>query len=89
MYHACPVLTWTDSYPLIHLYIYLLVVLLVLFCTKLSCHHDPEASVCVAFSVTRIIGNSLVCIAAYRNTKLQSSTNLYIIALAVSDLEHW
>ena len=45
-----------------------------------------EASVCVALSVTSIIGNSLVCIVAYRNTKLQSTTNLYIIALAVSDL---
>ena len=45
-----------------------------------------EASVCVALSVTSIIGNSLVCIVAYRNTKLQSTTSLYIIALAVSDL---
>ena len=45
-----------------------------------------EASVCVALSVTSIIGNRLVCIVAYRNTKLQSTTNLYIIALAVSDL---
>ena len=38
-----------------------------------------EASVCVALSVTSIIGNRLVCIVAYRNTKLQSTTNLYII----------
>ena len=45
-----------------------------------------EASVCVALSVKSIIGNRLVCIVAYRNTKLQSTTNLYIIALAVSDL---
>ena len=45
-----------------------------------------EASVCVALSVTSIIGNRLVCIVAYRNTKLQSTTHLYIIALAVSDL---
>ena len=45
-----------------------------------------EASVCVALSVTSIIGNSLVCIVAYRNAKLQSTTNLYTIALAVSDL---
>ena len=33
-----------------------------------------------------IIGNSLICIAAYRNTNLRSTTNLYIIALAISDL---
>ena len=45
-----------------------------------------EASVCVALSVTSIIGNRLVCIAAYRNTTPQSTTNLCIIALAVSDL---
>ena len=45
-----------------------------------------EASVCVALSVTSIIGNRLVCIVPDRNTKLQSTTHLYIIALAVSDL---
>ena len=45
-----------------------------------------EASVCVALSVKSIIVNRLVCIVADRNTKLQSTTNLYIIALAVSDL---
>ena len=45
-----------------------------------------EASVCVALSVTSIIGNRLVCIAVYRNTTPQSTTNLCIIALAVSNL---
>ena len=45
-----------------------------------------EASVCVALSVTSIIGNRLVCIALYRNTTPQSTTNLCIIALAVSNL---
>ena len=45
-----------------------------------------EASICVAFNITSLIGNSLVCIAAYRNLNLRSTTNLYIIALAVSDL---
>ncbi|KAJ7394080.1 hypothetical protein OS493_003755 [Desmophyllum pertusum] len=33
-----------------------------------------------------IIGNTLVCLAVYKNPKLQSTTNLYIIALAASDL---
>ena len=42
-----------------------------------------EESVCMVLSIT---GNSLVCIAAYRNPNLRSTTNLYIIALAVSDL---
>ena len=45
-----------------------------------------EASVCIALCIASIIGNSLVCIAAYRNSNLRSTTNLYIIALAVSDL---
>ena len=45
-----------------------------------------EASVCIALCIINIIGNSLVCIAAYRNSNLRSTTNLYIIALAVSDL---
>ena len=33
-----------------------------------------------------LLGNILVCIAVYRNTRLRTTTNLYIIALAVSDL---
>ena len=45
-----------------------------------------EAIACVSLNITSIIGNSLVCIAAYRNTNLRSTANLYIIALAVSDL---
>ena len=43
-----------------------------------------EASICVALNITGFIGNSLVCIAAYKHLNLRS--NLYIIALAVSDL---
>ena len=45
-----------------------------------------EASICIALNITSLTGNSLVCIAAYRNLNLRSTTNLYIIALAVSDL---
>nr|XP_058953297.1 kappa-type opioid receptor-like [Pocillopora verrucosa] len=45
-----------------------------------------EAGICLTLNITSIIGNSLVCIAAYRNPKLRLTTNLYIIALAVSDL---
>ena len=45
-----------------------------------------EAIACVSLNITSIIGNSLVCIAAYRNTNLRSTTNLYIIAFAVHDL---
>ena len=33
-----------------------------------------------------LIGNSLICIAVYRNARLRSSTNLYIVSLAISDI---
>ena len=33
-----------------------------------------------------LTGNIMVCIAVYKNTRLRTTTNLYIIALAVSDL---
>ena len=33
-----------------------------------------------------LVGNVLVCISVYRNPRLRTSTNLYIIALAISDL---
>ena len=45
-----------------------------------------EASVCIALSITSIVGNGLVCIATYRNPNLRSTFNLYTIAIAVSDL---
>ena len=37
-------------------------------------------------NVVSIVGNVLVCLAVYKNPKLRSSTNLYIIALAASNL---
>ena len=45
-----------------------------------------EASVCLALNIISITGNSLICLAVYRNPNLRSTMNLYIIALAVSDL---
>ena len=45
-----------------------------------------EASVCLAMSIISITGNILVCLAVYRNPKLRSTTNVYIVALAASDL---
>ena len=33
-----------------------------------------------------LVGNTLVCISVYRNKRLRTTTNMYIIALAVSDL---
>ena len=45
-----------------------------------------EASICLAMNFISIVGNVLVCLAVYKNPKLRSTTNLYIIALAASDL---
>ncbi|KAJ7371722.1 hypothetical protein OS493_023057 [Desmophyllum pertusum] len=45
-----------------------------------------EATVCLAMTIISITGNTLVCLAVYKNPKLRSTTNLYIIALAASDL---
>ena len=45
-----------------------------------------EASICLAINIASVIGNVLVCLAVYKNPKLRSTTNLYVIALAVSDL---
>ena len=45
-----------------------------------------EASVVIAMNIVSITGNTLVFLAVYRNPKLRSTINLYIIALAASDL---
>ena len=45
-----------------------------------------EASSMIMLNASALLGNILVCIAVYRNTRLRTTTNLYIIALAVSDL---
>ena len=43
-------------------------------------------SALLIMNIVSVIGNNLVCLAVYRNPNLRSTTNLYIIALAVSDL---
>ena len=45
-----------------------------------------ETSVCIALSIISILGNTLVCLAIYKNGKLRSNTNLFIVALAASDM---
>ena len=40
----------------------------------------------IVFNVLSLLGNLLVCFSVYRNTRLRTITNLYIIALALSDL---
>lgn len=45
-----------------------------------------EALLCLAILITSLVGNILVCLSVYRNQRLRTSTNLYIIALATADL---
>ena len=45
-----------------------------------------EVSSLVTLKALSLSGNSLVCVSVYKNTRLRTTTNLYIIALAVSDL---
>ena len=45
-----------------------------------------EGSCLLVFNIFSLIGNVLVCLSVYRNPRLRTSTNLYIIALAISDL---
>ena len=45
-----------------------------------------ESTSIILLNVVSLLGNILVCISVYRNTRLRTSTNLYIAALAISDL---
>ena len=45
-----------------------------------------EAGSMIMLNVISLSGNALVCISVYRNPRLRTSTNPYIIALAISDL---
>lgn len=45
-----------------------------------------EPAILMLMASTCLVGNSLTCIAVYRNSRLRTSTNLYLIALAASDI---
>lgn len=45
-----------------------------------------ESAICLALNVASLVGNGMLCVAVYRNPRLRSTTNLYIIALSVGDL---
>ena len=40
----------------------------------------------ILLNIVSLLGNMLVCISVYRNTRLRTTTNVYIVALAISDL---
>ena len=45
-----------------------------------------ECSFFVAMNIISLTGNVIVCVAVHRNTRLRTTTNLYLFALATSDL---
>ena len=45
-----------------------------------------EAGAMIALNILSLLDNILVCLSVYRNSSLRTTTNLYIIALAVTDL---
>ena len=45
-----------------------------------------EVTSLVILNVLSLTGNILVCMSVYKNVRLRTTTNLYIIALAASDL---
>ena len=45
-----------------------------------------EASLMIVLNIVSLLGNVLVCISVYRNTRLRTTTNAYIVTLAISDL---
>ena len=45
-----------------------------------------EGSFLMVLNILSLLGNVLVCLSVYRNPRLRTSTNTYIIALAISDL---
>ena len=45
-----------------------------------------EVTSLIILNVLSLTGNTLVCISVYKNTRLRTTTNIYILALALSDL---
>ena len=45
-----------------------------------------EAGAMIALNILSLLGNILVCLSVFRNSSLRTTRNLYIIALAVTDL---
>ena len=45
-----------------------------------------EAGAMITLNIISLLGNILVCLSVHRNNRLRTTTNLYIIALAVTDL---
>ena len=45
-----------------------------------------ETTFCFITDIVSLVGNFLVCLAVYKNSRLRTTVNLYIVTLAISDL---
>ena len=45
-----------------------------------------ESCILVLLNVATLVGNSLVCLAFYRNPSLRTATNYFVLSLALTDL---
>lgn len=45
-----------------------------------------EVTILLIIDVAAFIGNLLVCVASYRNHRLRTATNVYVISLAITDI---
>lgn len=45
-----------------------------------------EVAILLIINIAAFVGNLLVCIASYRNQRLRSAANVYMIALAITDI---
>ena len=53
---------------------------------QITLNTKPHSDPLVTMTTVRLIGNNLICIDVCRNARLRTSTNLYIISLAIRDI---
>ena len=53
---------------------------------QITLNTKPHSDPLVTMTTVCLIGNNLICIDVYRNARLRTSTNLYIISLAIRDI---
>ena len=53
---------------------------------QITLNTKPHSDPLVKMTMVCLIGNRLICIDVYRNARLRTSTNLYVISLVISDI---
>ena len=53
---------------------------------QITLNTKPHSDPLVPMTTVCLIGNRLICIDVYRNARLRTSTNLYVISLVISDI---